>query len=190
MLQRRALTLLGSNRIFNFATRCFFATDSGSTVNKIISQFELVEMSGWSRVVLTPDPSTSLAHCVSADFDMSNGIAKKFQKKFGDYQELVKKGLHFQEERKVGDIAVLERNESSFVYYLISRENWWDHATPSSMRACLLQLRRHCQENGVNKLAIPRLGTGADRIDWPFVKRIVEEVFKETDISITAYTSR
>lgn len=52
-------------------------------------------MSGWSRVVLTPDPSTSLAHCVSADFDMSNGIAKKFQKKFGDYQELVKKGSVF-----------------------------------------------------------------------------------------------
>ena len=29
-------------------------------------------------------------------------------------------GLYFQEEGKVGDIAVLERNESSFVYYLVS----------------------------------------------------------------------
>lgn len=50
-------------------------------------------MSGWSRVVLTPDPSTSLAHCVSADFDMSDGIAKKFKKKFGNYQDLVTKGF-------------------------------------------------------------------------------------------------
>ena len=58
------------------------------------------------------------------------------------------------------------------------------------MRACLEQLRIHCQEHGVDKLTIPRLGTGADKIDWPFVRRILEDVFKDTDISITAYTSR
>ena len=193
MSHKKALTLPGSKGpIYILATRCFFSTDSASKVSNLknTNHFELVEMSGWSRVVLTPDPSTSLAHCVSADFDMSDGIAKKFKKKFGNYQDLVTKGLYFQEEGKVGDIAVLERNESSFVYYLITRKNWWDHATPSSMRGCLMQLRKHCQENGVDKLAIPRLGTGADRIDWPFVKRIVEEVFKETDISITAYTYR
>ncbi|PFX13928.1 O-acetyl-ADP-ribose deacetylase 1-like [Stylophora pistillata] len=191
MLQKRALTLFGSKRrLYILAARCFFSTESASQVSKNTNKFELVEMSGWSRVVLTPDPSTSLAHCVSADFDMSDGIAKKFKKKFGNYQDLVTKGLQFQEQGKVGDIAVLERNESSFVYYLITRENWWDHATPSSLRACLMQLRKHSQENRVDKLAIPRLGTGADRIDWPFVKRIVEEVFKETDISITAYTYR
>jgi len=72
----------------------------------------------------------------------------------------------------------------------MTRENWWDHATPSSMRVCLEQLRVHCQEHDVSKLAIPRLGTGADKIDWPFVRRILEDVFKNTDISITAYTSR
>ena len=72
----------------------------------------------------------------------------------------------------------------------MTRENWWDHATPSSMRACLKELRSHCEEHGVDKLAIPRLGTGADRIDWPFVRTILQDVFKDTDISITAYTSR
>lgn len=77
-----------------------------------------------------------------------------------------------------------------FLALQITRENWWDHATPSSMRACLERLRTHCREHGVEKLAIPRLGTGADKIDWPFVKRIVEDIFKETDLSITAYTSR
>ncbi|KAL9984264.1 hypothetical protein ACROYT_G006538 [Oculina patagonica] len=190
MLQRRALTFVGCKGPIQFAARCFLATESGSAVKKSTSQFELVEMSGWSKVVLSPDPVTSLAHSVSADFDMTDGIANKFRKKYGDYNNLIKKGLNFQQDSQVGDIAVLERNESSFVYYLITREYWWDHATPSSMRACLEQLRKHCQEHGVEKLAIPRLGTGADKIDWPFVKRIVEDVFKETDISITAYTSR
>lgn len=55
-------------------------------------RFELVEMSGWSKVVLSPDPVTSLAHCVSADFDMTDGIANKFRKKYGTYEDLIRKG--------------------------------------------------------------------------------------------------
>ena len=58
------------------------------------------------------------------------------------------------------------------------------------MRSCLLHLREHCQENGVDKLAVPRLGTGEDRLDWLVVKGIIEDVFKDTDITITAYTTR
>lgn len=49
-------------------------------------------MRGWSKVVLSPDPVTSLAHSVSADFDMTDGIANKFRKKYGDYNDLMKKG--------------------------------------------------------------------------------------------------
>lgn len=56
------------------------------------SRFELVEMSGWSKVVLSPDPVTSLAHCISADFDMTDGIANKFRKKYGTYEDLIRKG--------------------------------------------------------------------------------------------------
>lgn len=58
------------------------------------------------------------------------------------------------------------------------------------MRSCMEHLREHCQKNGVDKLAIPRLGTGEDRLDWPIVKQIIEDVFKDTDVSITAYTMR
>ena len=58
------------------------------------SKFELVEMSGWSKVVLSSDPVTSLAHSISADFDMTDGIASKFRKKFGDYNDIIKKGQY------------------------------------------------------------------------------------------------
>ena len=72
----------------------------------------------------------------------------------------------------------------------VTRQNWWDSATPSSMRSCLQHLKEHCQENGVQLLTIPRLGSGEDRLDWPFVKEIIEGVFRGTDITITAYTTR
>ena len=58
------------------------------------------------------------------------------------------------------------------------------------MHSCLEHLKEHCLENEVEKLVVPRLGTGEDRLDWPFVKQIFEDVFKDTDISVTAYTTR
>ena len=58
------------------------------------------------------------------------------------------------------------------------------------MRSCLLRLKEHSQENGVSKLTVPRLGTGEDKLDWPIVKGIIEDVFRDTDIIITAYSTR
>ena len=36
---------------------------------------------------------TAIAHCVSNDFQMDNGIAKQFLKKYGNLDELKEKGL-------------------------------------------------------------------------------------------------
>ena len=58
------------------------------------------------------------------------------------------------------------------------------------MRSCLEYLREHCLLNGVDKIVVPRLGTGEDRLDWVFVKQIFEDVFKDTDLSVTAYSTR
>lgn len=147
-------------------------------------QFQLVEAQGWTKVVMSTAQDYSLAHCVSADLQMSGGITPAFKKLYGGFEALKK------QERKVGEVAISERNETSFVYHLVTRQNWWDAATPSSMRSCLLRLKEHSQENGVNKLTVPRLGTGEDKLDWPIVKGIIEDVFRDTDIIITAYSTR
>lgn len=165
--------------------KCFLATESGVSIKeKDQLLFKLVEKRGFTKVVMATAPDISMAHCVSADLEMKGGITPAFKKLCHGFEELKK------QERRVGHVAVSKRNESSFIYHLVTRQNWWDAATPASMRSCLEYLREHCLLNGVDKLVVPRLGTGEDRLDWVFVKQIFEDVFKDTDLSVTAYSTR
>ena len=58
------------------------------------------------------------------------------------------------------------------------------------MHSALMDMKRHCVENGVQKVAIPRLGTREDKLDWPVVQVLLENVFKDSGITITAFSSR
>ena len=58
------------------------------------------------------------------------------------------------------------------------------------MQTLLEALRDHCLGNNIRKLAIPRLGTGYDQLEWLFVKDILEQVFSNCEITITAYSTR
>lgn len=56
------------------------------------SQFELVEARGWTKVVMSTPPDSSMAHCVSADLQMSGGITPAFKKLCTGFEELKKQG--------------------------------------------------------------------------------------------------
>ncbi len=49
-------------------------------------------------------------------------------------------------------------------------------------------MKQHCEEHGVKKLAMPRIGCGLDRLDWNKVRLMIKEIFKETYIEVTIYT--
>lgn len=70
------------------------------------------------------------------------------------------------------------------------RENWWDYVMFLFMCVCLINLRSYCEEYSVDKLVIFCLGIGVDMIDWFFVRRIFEDVFKDIDILIMVYILR
>ena len=74
--------------------------------------FNITEQKG--DLFTCPDTS-SMAHCVSADFNMGAGIARKFKSKFKDVDKLL------EQKGKTGDIAVLEHNKR-YIYYLITKD--------------------------------------------------------------------
>lgn len=57
----------------------------------------------------------------------------------------------------------------------------------ATMRQSLEALKEKCQRFGVNKLAIPHIGCGLDKLIWPQVRSLIIEVFSETGITINAY---
>ena len=94
--------------------------------------------------------------------------------------------LHSLLEKKVGQVAVLER-KPRFIYYLITKVKVTERPTYYNLKASLEDLKKHCVDNGVQTLAMPHLGCGLNRLVWGKVKTIICEVFANTKIHITVY---
>lgn len=123
---------------------------------------------------------TALAHCVGGDFEMSQGIAVQFRNRFGN------KGFLKSQKKGKGKVAYL-RTPDRYVYYLITKYHSTDKPHFGDLVRSLHHLKRYCQIHEVKKLAIPRLGCGLDQLEWIQVRNAINDIFKNTDIQITAY---
>ena len=124
--------------------------------------------------------SSSLAHCVSQDFKMSLGIAKSFRRIFGRVNQLKRMDC------KVGQTAALNV-EGRYIYYLITKEKYNGKPTYHSLRQTLVKMKEHMVSNGVSEVSIPKIGCGLDFLCWDVVKRIIAEVFHDSNIKITVF---
>ncbi|XP_029734833.2 ADP-ribose glycohydrolase OARD1 isoform X2 [Aedes albopictus] len=123
----------------------------------------------------------SLAHCVAADLKMGGGIAVKFKQVFKQVDELKAQKV------AVGGVAVLKDGER-FVYYLVTKRGSMDKPTYDDLTKSLEAMRKHMDENGAKKLAIPRIGCGIDGLEWSKVKGILNSTFgQEKDVDIVVY---
>lgn len=87
----------------------------------------------------------------------------------------------------MGGVAVLNRN-NRFVYYLITKEHYYDKPTYQTLHSSLEAMRNHALLNDVKALAMPKIGCGLDGLQWPKVKALLEEVFLNIEIEIHVWT--
>jgi O-acetyl-ADP-ribose deacetylase (regulator of RNase III) len=126
-----------------------------------------------------PSPTSSLAHCVSADMAMGKGIAVHFKKKFGRVDELKAQKV------PVGRCAVLANINGSYVFYLITKERYFQKPTMRSMRSALEHLAQLCTKFKIQELAMPRIGCGLDGLEWSAVKQEIEHAFQSGETKVT-----
>ena len=141
--------------------------------------FSFLEIQG---DLFTACPTTiPLAHCVSLDFRMSQGIALTFRQKYGQIPCLKA------QIKEVGGCAVLQQ-ESRLLFYMVSKRRYYMKPSYYTLEMALLSLKRHILELGVEQLAIPGyLSSCRDRLDWQRVKQLIHNVFADTNITIYAY---
>lgn len=159
--------------------------DSKSQVNTDEDTRDVLCSSGLQLQYMRGDlftcPATdALAHCISEDCRMGKGIAVLFKRKFGGVEEIQAQRKH------PGQCAVLKRS-GRFVYYLITKQKYNQKPTYETLKKSLESMREHCLANGVNRISMPRIGCGLDRLDWENVSSIITDVFQNTDVCITVY---
>lgn len=124
-----------------------------------------------------------LAHCISADFGMGRGIVVEFNKRFDMKNKLQEKYpdyVNTWHKYKYNGDCILEGR----VLNLITKERYFHKPTYESMRTSLSEMQAICWFNDINKVAMPIIGCGLDRLEWSKVSGIIKEVFENDDIEI------
>ena len=123
------------------------------------------------------------AHCISADFGMGKGIVVEFNKRFDMKRKLIKAYPDYLDmfiRHEFGGDCILEGR----VFNLITKERYFHKPTIITMGIALNKMKKICLENNINKIAMPLIGTGLDRLNWMDVKSQIESVFGDTNIEI------
>lgn len=126
------------------------------------------------------DNSYALVHCISSDFALGAGIAKEFAKR--GVKDILIKNNERKWDNKGYCLVVATKNH--IVANLVTKENCYDKPTYDSLKESLIELRDWAIDHKVYKLAMPQIGCGLDRLEWPKVSAIIKEVFEDSGIAI------
>lgn len=130
--------------------------------------------------VFSAESDVSLAHCVSEDFDPKDGVTKQFKDRFGRVNDLLSQNV------KTGGCAYIESN-GRYLFYLVTRNFSYHRPYYSSLEKSLKELRKHCINLNVTKLAMPLIGNRQDQLEWDLVSKILDHIFNDTQIKLTVY---
>ena len=124
-----------------------------------------------------------LAHCISADFGMGKGIVVEFNKRFDMKRILQRTYPDYLNEwtryKKIGDCI-----QQGKVFNLITKERYYQKPTYRSLATALIEMRDLCYEIHVDKLAMPMIGCGLDKLEWSKVRDLIDDIFRGMDIKI------
>ena len=128
-----------------------------------------------------------LAHCISSDFGMGKGIVIEFNNRFNMKRKLKSKYPNYlkeySEENRCGD-CILEGR----VLNLITKERYYQKPTYKSLTQALNVMKQVCLENKINKVAMPTIGCGLDKLEWDKVVEIIKGTFNDTEMEILVCT--
>lgn len=135
-----------------------------------------------------------LVHCISSDFAMGAGIAKDFRDKYRIKAALCNK---YDQDEWYGHgycHIVIHPSSPWTVANLVTKKKYSDKPTYTTLKEALLSfkgqlLRRYPDisdegENPMLHIAMPLIGCGLDRLDWPQVSDMVKRVFKDLNIEV------
>ena len=111
---------------------------------------------------------------------MGKGIALEFRNRFGRVNELLAQNPN------IGGFAVLCAN-NQYVFYLVTKERYFHKPSYEDLRNSLENMKNFCIANNLNKIAMPKIGCGLDRLNWQEVLNILHQIFDNTGVYIRVY---
>ena len=132
------------------------------------------------------DALVNAVNCVGA---MGRGIAlqfkKEFPKNFEEYKNACDRG-----EVVPGKMFITERNALNPPRYIVNfptKRHWRGKSRIGDIESGLVMLRDEIEARHITSIAIPPLGSGLGGLDWPDVRRLIENTLSGTTAEIIVY---
>ncbi len=118
------------------------------------------------------------AHCIASDLRMGAGIAVQFQLRFGLRGKILDSGLPLR-----SPTCVL----AGKVFNLITKSKSTGKPTAMSLRLAVRKMKELAVSICVDRIVMPRIGCGLERLSWAVVRQILKQEFVGTNISLEVY---
>ena len=116
---------------------------------------------------------------------MDAGVAVAFKKKwprmYEDYKARCADGRFH-----LGDVLAWSEDDVT-VYNVAIQEHWKKKATLAALTRGLKKTVELAQNAGVDRIGLPRIGTGLGGLEWPRVKSVITAVGGETPVTLVVY---
>jgi O-acetyl-ADP-ribose deacetylase (regulator of RNase III) len=116
---------------------------------------------------------------------MDAGVAVAFKKRFPamveEYQARCADGRF-----RLGDVFLWSDGENT-VFNLGIQEHWKKKATLAALTRALKKTVELATSGGIDKIGVPRIGTGLGGLEWPRVKSVLTDVGKETSVTFVVF---
>lgn len=122
----------------------------------------------------------TLVQCLSTDCDKKEGIVVQFNKKFKGMMNFLSNM-----NPNVGECILYQKNlESQKVLNLFTKKKYYAKPTYESFTKSIECMKQICLENKITKIAMPKIGSGKDKLNWSKNREIISEIFSDTNIDI------
>ncbi len=118
----------------------------------------------------------ALCHCVSSDFALGAGIAKRFAA-MGVKRELVRQ---YPREWHGKGYCLITTVSGRVVANLVTKQRYFNKPTLETLEQALADFR----EKAPPKIAMPKIGCGLDKLLWEDVSPVIRRIFADTDAEI------
>lgn len=121
-------------------------------------------------------------NCVgSMDAGVAVAFKKRWPRMFDDYAARCADGRF-----RLGDVFVWVEGDA-VVYNLAIQEHWKAKAKLAALVRALRKMVELASHAGVERIALPRIGTGLGGLDWARVKKVLAEVGDETTVQLEVF---
>lgn len=122
----------------------------------------------------------ALCHCISSDFALGAGIAKAFAQ-MGVKKQLCEK---YPKQWQGRGYCLITETNGVVVGNLVTKERYFHKPTLETLRQALENFQKQALEMRLQKIAMPRLGCGLDKLEWADVREVIKDTFNDTELEI------